>query len=716
MEGGYSLLRIIMIDCHIEGRVAELKVDNHTNISGTNAAGKTTLQRLLPLFWGELPSNIQRKSKVKATVPEFYLPRESSLLVYEYIRVTGQLCQVLICADSKRDKLQYRFVKKQYCEDDYGVRKEDGKYKPGSVRDIGANLRRKGYECSELLSTPDFRAVIQNNRQHLRKNSKIRSNLPSLAYQFSMCDANESLVHMEKIVTAILSKHGKLDAMRQMVAQIIQENSQAFEAPKIDGAALQVMTNDISMLQAFKTNKRTFDALFSVGTEFKDNISEICKHKSQILDLRPLLEKTIKSLKSEAEVFAVKKKKLRGQWEYNRGEALMAKQDREFHKKTIDSRAESIHKKRDWWNGQDIRSLKADVEALPQRREVKLGAEERCSSMLEEVKGDELRLESQKRKVLEVFDQQQTEKHDQLKDLHGKLRSEEATYTDNKVQLSREFNADINDTKDRHRQELDEFSKRITELIISIRTTNGAPEEESWLLTVEFNHKEAVDVVTTLNNKLLVLTTTKGNLTTERSCEGQVFTELAHDIIELENKIHELSVAVYPPAGSLQEFLDESAPEWKNTIGRVIEPELLPRTDLDPIIHENGLSNDVCGILLHLSNIEPPTFLSDKEALIAMIAESEHVLNTLMNRRDKVKASLQKIKSELDETVHSIDVLGLRVTNAKVTVKSSEDLWSMAKIEVQQAVGARKQEAINQKNSEEMHRDTLAGKTLKNLK
>ena len=153
MEGRYSLLRIMLIDCHIRGRVTELKVDNHTNISGTNAAGKTTLQRLLPLFWGERPSNIQRRNKVKDPIPLFYLPRDSSLLVYEYLRGTGQICQVLMCSDPTREKLQYRFVDKPYCETDYGTRMEDGKYKPGSVRDIGGNLRRKGIDCSELLSS-----------------------------------------------------------------------------------------------------------------------------------------------------------------------------------------------------------------------------------------------------------------------------------------------------------------------------------------------------------------------------------------------------------------------------------------------------------------------------------------------------------------------------------------------------------------------------------
>ena len=52
-----GLKRIVLIDTHLPG-VVELKLDGHTNICGTNASGKTTLQRLIPVFYGEYLSLI----------------------------------------------------------------------------------------------------------------------------------------------------------------------------------------------------------------------------------------------------------------------------------------------------------------------------------------------------------------------------------------------------------------------------------------------------------------------------------------------------------------------------------------------------------------------------------------------------------------------------------------------------------------------------------
>lgn len=50
-----QLLRIILIHTHLPG-VVEIQLDQHTNICGTNASGKTTLQRLVPVFYGEQPN------------------------------------------------------------------------------------------------------------------------------------------------------------------------------------------------------------------------------------------------------------------------------------------------------------------------------------------------------------------------------------------------------------------------------------------------------------------------------------------------------------------------------------------------------------------------------------------------------------------------------------------------------------------------------------
>ncbi|MCP5076621.1 MAG: ATP-binding protein, partial [Psychromonas sp.] len=60
-QQAYQLLRIIIIDSFWKKQVNELDLTGHTQLEGTNGAGKTSLMRLLPLFYGMRPSDIVSK-------------------------------------------------------------------------------------------------------------------------------------------------------------------------------------------------------------------------------------------------------------------------------------------------------------------------------------------------------------------------------------------------------------------------------------------------------------------------------------------------------------------------------------------------------------------------------------------------------------------------------------------------------------------------------
>lgn len=116
------LLRIVMIHGHLEG-VVELSVDGHTNICGTNASGKTTLQRLVPVFYGELPNKVVPKTRMKFDA--FYLPHRNSYLVYEYRREAGNICQAVLTRKADGG-VEYRFVGAPYQPEDYLVESDAG--------------------------------------------------------------------------------------------------------------------------------------------------------------------------------------------------------------------------------------------------------------------------------------------------------------------------------------------------------------------------------------------------------------------------------------------------------------------------------------------------------------------------------------------------------------------------------------------------------------
>ena len=150
------LLRIIMINGHLQG-VIELDLDGHTNICGTNASGKTTLQRLIPVFYGERPNTVVPKTRKK--FDQFYLPSSNSYLIYEYRRETGNTCHVAITR-KKDEGVSYRFINAAYSPELY-FNEERQAY---SYAEFTAGLRQRGIDTSHRIDTiSEYRSIIQND-------------------------------------------------------------------------------------------------------------------------------------------------------------------------------------------------------------------------------------------------------------------------------------------------------------------------------------------------------------------------------------------------------------------------------------------------------------------------------------------------------------------------------------------------------------------------
>ena len=213
-----GLKRIILIDTHLPG-VVELKLDGHTNICGTNASGKTTLQRLIPVFYGEYPSRV-----VPATRDSFerwYLPRLSSFIIYEYTRAEGDLCQAVL--SSNGTGVNYRLIGKPFEISDYLIEQKNGKHASVSSAELARAMKRNNILVTSLLNTKDFRAIIQNDHGVLNQSNNARE-LLGYAKIFSLCEPSKHMRHIEKLAKAVHSKEGKMETIKAMIAAILEED------------------------------------------------------------------------------------------------------------------------------------------------------------------------------------------------------------------------------------------------------------------------------------------------------------------------------------------------------------------------------------------------------------------------------------------------------------------------------------------------------------
>ncbi|MGZ8982993.1 MAG: ATP-binding protein [Methylotenera sp.] len=209
----FKLLRMILIDSYSQGHAVEIKIDGHTTINGRNAAGKTTLLRLLPIFLGESPSKIIRSSAGTENFSKHYFPTMASYVIYEYQR-KDQKALAVIHGDGQRDTVSYRFIGSGYEDRLF--------YENGTViqsNDLYRHLNKIGVGCTKELSLSTYRQILQNNASREYR---------ALATQYSFCGSGGRINHLERVISGILQRVATFDDLRRMVISSVQEEDKQF--------------------------------------------------------------------------------------------------------------------------------------------------------------------------------------------------------------------------------------------------------------------------------------------------------------------------------------------------------------------------------------------------------------------------------------------------------------------------------------------------------
>ena len=365
-----GLHRIILINCHLPGFV-ELDVSGHSNICGTNASGKTTLQRLIPVFYGELPSKVVPKTRKK--FDDFYLPHANSYLIYEYQREDGQDCQVVLTRKGS-DGVQYRFVEAPYHQEQILVVIEQGNTQ-GNVQAMLPEqwikqLRQLGIEFShKIQATSEFRSVIQNDASVGRGAGRENTKLRQLASRFSLVSSQHRIRHMEKLVSAVHAKEGKMDTLRTMLAAIFEE----------DGLVQPTTTVKNTKAREWITQMRQTMRLEAMQNEYQKIQAQTEKLNTieyQLLQLKPLLEKDLQSLVTQKADAQEQRGKIKSQQSsekesFEKAEGVLNSRVSETSEslKAKSSRLDHIQQQYEKYQDSDIDQLQKDMDALPLKRE-----------------------------------------------------------------------------------------------------------------------------------------------------------------------------------------------------------------------------------------------------------------------------------------------------------------------------------------------------------
>lgn len=656
-----SLNRIILINTHLSG-VVELVVDDHTNICGTNASGKTTLQRLVPVFYGEYPSRV-----VPATRDSFerwYLPTEQSFIVYEYQRMDGEPCQAILACASDGRGVTYRLAQKAFDLDDYIRSRQGDAVTCRSMNELWRHFRHGGVAVTSQLNTRQYRAIIQNDRSLLAADSQ-RSELRLWARQFSLCGGEHSLRHIEKLVRAVHSREGKMETVKSMVAAILEEDGVAPPSLGLSPQKIEDWIRDSQLIQGFAALRPEFARLEGDFQELQGCEARLSGLLQSYQADQPLLFAREEQLRLLLEQSGFELKLLEDNWKDRRDELSLQLSQVQARVDSDATQLDHIEEQYQAWLDADIDQARADLDKLDGWRLELDNLKERLR-LLTEQHADVQNAYLERKQIVQERQQEALDR------LHG----QESLLRDELAERNRQQHAALAQLEQafaNRRQEADNaFRERRHALELERKGLEqridgfGYSEEEARSLEIlDRRQEEAEEQRDAAAQQLDALQQQERQLQRQREELAQQLVQAARALGEREREREAAERLLYPGQHTLLEFLRREQPGWEQQLGKVIDAELLQRTDLKPALAETP-ADSLYGVRLDLAALAAPQHAAGEAELRARLQRAEEEQQAARNRQAELESLLAERNAAQDE-------LNTRLAQARTALQTAKD-------------------------------------------
>ena len=675
-----GLRSIILIHSYLSSRpgagsqiAAEFRVGEHTQVNGANGSGKTSLLRLIPVFYGMDPGRAVTRSSVKRSFTSYYLPTDRSYIIFEYVTGLGRPA-LAVLTRSGQNTVNYRFISSSFGQvrdvfiekttDPAGTESWQGASREKYTR---ALTERKVRFTRLLGSIDEYRSVIGNLPGR---------NSPGAGFlDYSLCANGNRLMHIEKIAQSLITGRVSLENMKLLIADIL--NSQSSEVSlQVNRAALREVTSDCRGIRAFLGKEKEFRG-------YAENALRLASLRKSLLTMRSGINAALASaqersasIRAEIDESGRSLAERISALEERRNQAQQALAAKDLERKDTERECQQIEARREEYDRESIEEKRQAVMAIP--------------AMEEELRADRKsfeRIANDFDAVGSLIDGRKAEKESAYQKEAARISAErheaaEKAAAQKSGILSEKSEAERALDESFYKERL-ELSQKKSALESEIRKNESLLTNPALLADPDaLRQKEAAekamgDFRDSLGSASRELLGTEEKIRTAEELLRQKDGELAalrgrrgDDVSEME-RLTSISDA---PENSLLSFLESSVPGWEETIGKTVREDLLLRTDLRPELipgradsapgagKEGGssaLREALPGILIDTSRIESaPARERDSESrkaeLDAEIEDTDRKIEAAAAEKRAAEESLSKLhlqKSALKERI-----------------------------------------------------------------
>ncbi len=668
-----GLLKIYLYKSYFNNRFVEVNCQGNTNNTGNNGAGKTSLLSLIPIFYGAEPNAVVSREAGKLSFVQYYLPSSSSMIAFEYLHQGQERCVVLY---SNASILYYRFVscsgRELFSLENMRIHSE-----LNDTREwLKSYIAKKYLTSLQLSSTLDYRTIIQNGRQRLLKN---RQQNIAAAKEFSLCMPQDEMQHMGALTSIMIRNSRLLEQLRIMLVDCYLDNSIHIAVPVVDEQSLQSHT--LRAILEVKKKEPQLRSALELKFKLKDVLGKILSCYEFINSYKDKVQKRVESLQisikeQEAELNAIK-----DEYSQKSSELSLQKNIKERLIASHEKRLEDLQQERNNYDEQNINELIARYDNLSFYKSRANSLKEHYDSI--KATKDKL-IKDFESKLLELTDRHYSncqEINEALNSYKQKLNelNEDLNEAKNKERLS--FESECDKRQAERRLDKQELNDKILDLSLKIEASKSPTEDESNKILA---YKKQLDDLISQQEKrqleLIALTKELSKQNEKVAILKHNFTKLKEEISKLIAEIEHLKEQIYPQDGSLQTFLEDVNPNWREDLGKVINPSLLSRVDLKPEYLKK--EDSFFGIKLDYDAIDTPQYLLKTNELERLREESKLQLEKL--QRDEIRDNEILNTAQKEQQILQVKVqrLSFDIERAQKEIFAQKNLYESFAAEI----------------------------------
>lgn len=642
-----QLVKIVLIDSLCAGAKAELLMEGNTSVTGENGIGKSSFIKLIPVFYGASPGRLVKAGTNRESFANWYLPRSSSFIVFEYVNFAGDTrCAIM---HRSGEGYAYRLVSSAWSSELLYRDYESGLLVlPGELH---GHLTHLGITCSPELQPYHYRQIIQFNSgtAHLEKiaDATKRKMIVSLRMGFSLAPKRKDFNGIDLVTLALIESGGTFDTMKATMAEILQQdnadpsrtlmmlNAQHFRSV-VDNRAGYLLMESLKTV-IFEMNRHCH--------EYRAVLRQMGVHKRRALLIEEKLKErqnarvqALAQLHSEDDKLQHRNRDQMSGLNGQKVEAHTLVAEEEGWQRRFDEKRDGYLQSRTQELSEEFDQLAEirDQLHLKQEHQIKLnrqGADIR--SVFQELEAAVRQAAADGRNAAFAKYQSSSQsiqrRHQELSVTQDKLLDERRGAHEDELAM--------------HQQELlHATGTQARELarVEQLKSLSALPEAQIALDESQRGINEQMLMVAEFQNALNVVLAEVESLSQERKTRAAEYSGFQARQDALVESRESLKQQINAGAETLLGFLRRHHPSWTENIARLVPAETLMRTDLNPALLE-AVQQSLYGVEINLDVLPQATVASANalEAEVALLTTQIEALDTDMTAVERQQRGVE---------------------------------------------------------------------------